>query len=363
MQTIIRTDASTQIGTGHVMRCLTLAGALRERGAECRFICREHPGNLMELIRQQGFEVVSLPVQNDVILKSISLDTQSLPHAAWLGTDWYTDAEETKAGICDMNADWLIVDHYALDARWESNLRSYCNKIMVIDDLADKFHNCDILVDQNYSNSLHALYRNLVPTHCDVLAGSAFALVRPEFRDMRDAALSKRTGKIHRVLVAMGGSDSTNETCKVLHGFNNSNLTGLWVDIVIGSTNPHRSNVETLCGHLPNATLHIQTSRMAELMTAADCAICSGGSITWERCVLGLPAIVTILSKNQEAIAEAVARVGGHLLLGWYDRLTSADYVRALSSLTPDTMRRMSDIATNICDGLGADRVAARLQS
>jgi UDP-2,4-diacetamido-2,4,6-trideoxy-beta-L-altropyranose hydrolase len=139
MQITFRVDASLQMGTGHVMRCLTLALALRGRGATCRFLCREHPGHLIQSIRDLGFEVVPLPLGSE----SSHLDgnnADQLTHAFWLGATWRSDAAQTIQALVEDCPDWVVVDHYALDARWESELRPYCGKIMVIDDLADQDH-------------------------------------------------------------------------------------------------------------------------------------------------------------------------------------------------------------------------------
>lgn len=359
MLIIIRTDASIQIGSGHVMRCLTLAGALRDRGADVRFICRELPGHLGRVITEKGFPVIWLPepIEGGSEIPALTA------HSAWLGVPWEIDAEQTGKHIAGFSSkiDWLIVDSYALDREWESRMRHRVNRIMVIDDLADRSHDCDILVDQNYANPLHLRYRTLLPTHCNILAGSEYALVRPEFAKMRAMALSSRKRKLRRVLITMGGSDPTNETCKALQGIEHADEKGLALDVVIGISNPHRYEVETACNRLSGSILHVQTSRMADLMAAADCAICSGGSITWERCTLGLPAIVTILSIDQLAITEAVDKIGGHRLLGWYDQLNEMDYAHALTSLDSDALWRMSEIAAGICDGNGTERVVTYL--
>jgi len=148
MRIAFRTDASSQIGTGHAMRCLTLADALREQDAECQFVCREHEGHLMGYIRSRGHDTHALPRTRP----SSSFESD-LAHASWLGVDWQTDAAQTRQALGNAALDWLIVDHYALDRPWESALRSSCKRIMVIDDLADRQHDCDLLLDQNYGSS------------------------------------------------------------------------------------------------------------------------------------------------------------------------------------------------------------------
>ncbi len=149
MRVVFRADASLNIGSGHVMRCLTLANALRESGASCFFVCREHPGNLLELIREQGFEAIGLPLPKTFESLHGKHSSSRLTYAGWLGDSWQRDAEQTLAALNGELADWLVVDHYALDSAWEESLRPACRRLLVIDDLADRDHRCDLLLDQN----------------------------------------------------------------------------------------------------------------------------------------------------------------------------------------------------------------------
>ena len=144
MHAVIRADASLQIGTGHVMRCLTLAAGLAERGAQVDFICRAHQGNLVALIEQRGFRVITLPLE----FGGEKASPDQPAHAHWLGCDWQTDAEQSRDAISG-TVDWIIVDHYALDHRWETMMRAKCALIMCFDDLADRSLDCDLLLDQS----------------------------------------------------------------------------------------------------------------------------------------------------------------------------------------------------------------------
>lgn len=198
MRVVFRTDASLQIGTGHVMRCLTLADALRKQGAECQFVCRAHEGHLLDHIRFCNYEVHALPNSSSYIA------SESDPvHASWLGVDWLTDAQQTCHFLGYKEFDWLILDHYALDHRWEATLRPYFKHIMVIDDCADRQHICDLLLDQNYGSSAER-YADLVPTDCTQLHGPKFALLKPIYAQLR-AEQDIRSGLIERVLVYFGG--------------------------------------------------------------------------------------------------------------------------------------------------------------
>jgi len=339
MRFLIRADASQSIGTGHVVRCATLAHQLTAAGHEVRFLCRRQPGDLIGWLEAQGLPVAPL---------------SSGDH----------DQSADAALCCDLvgpsRFDWLIVDHYALDAVWERAMTDTAHRIFAIDDLG-RAHACDLLLDQNYASPTHDLYRAKVPARCQFLFGPEFALVRPAFAALRATSLRKSRQRLSRLLVFMGGSDPVDETTKVVSGIALARLADLALDVVIGSSNPHRTAVERACEQLPDVALHVQTSEMAALMARADCAIGAAGSTTWERCTLGLPALVTILAENQTQIAEKVAASGGHRLLGRYDDLSSETYVRALKELTPDRLNAMSTAAATLCDGEGAKRVAARL--
>jgi UDP-2,4-diacetamido-2,4,6-trideoxy-beta-L-altropyranose hydrolase len=342
MHILFRADASVSIGSGHVVRCATLAQQLARAGHEVRFVCRELPGDLNDWLETQGFQLTRLAGQEEQAE--------------------IVDARACRDAIGEGNYDWIVVDHYGLGAAWERTMADAAAALFVIDDLGRR-HDCRLLLDENYPNAAHQLYTSRVPADCELLLGPQFALVREEFAAFRSASLRRDRSEISRLLVFMGGSDPFNETTKVLNGIARAERPDVAVDVVIGGNNPHRRAVETACADLQHATLHVQTSRMAELMAAADCSVCGAGNVTWERCVLALPALVTIMAANQAATAEAVAAVGGHQLLGRHDTLIAADYARALAGLDSAGLSRMSTAAAEICDGSGAERVAHRLST
>ena len=355
MKAAFRVDASMQIGSGHVMRCLTLAEALRANGAQCYFISRAHPGNLLELIRKSGFAVSPLPVKLPLPpakTKDAHVHPQELATVPWLCYDWQTDAEETiKAAeqLFSERVDWIVVDHYQLDAAWERKLRPYTDKLMVIDDLANRPHDCDLLLDQNYYQNFVQRYKGLVPEKCLNLLGPKYILLRPEFTDARQK-LRARDGMVRRLLVFFGGSDPTNQTQKVLEALKRLTRSDIGVDVVVGSTNPHQSSIKNLCEELHNVSFHCQVSNMAELILNADLGIGAGGSAMWERCYLGLPTITAVFAKNQERTTEDVGFIGAIEYLGWSDRLTSDDYVRSIIAMLGDPLRvkQMSKAALGV---------------
>ena len=209
MRIAFRVDASLQMGSGYVMRCLTLADAFREKGAEIIFVCREHPGHLFDLIEASQHLVLRLPF-------ATTFATGELAHADWLGETQKEDARQSIEALKTIgNVEWLVIDHYALDVEWEAIMRSYCENIMVIDDLADRKHDCDVLLDQNYYHGKRGRYKNLVPPRCKNLLGPKYALLRQEFKEMR-RNLKVREGIKKRIFIFFGGSDPTNETKKAL---------------------------------------------------------------------------------------------------------------------------------------------------
>ncbi|MDO8437349.1 MAG: UDP-2,4-diacetamido-2,4,6-trideoxy-beta-L-altropyranose hydrolase [Nitrosomonadaceae bacterium] len=291
MRIAIRVDASSQIGTGHFMRCLTLADELKQRGALIRFVSRQLPKHLRDMLTEKEHEFTPL---NSNPSEAIADD---LVHAHWLGISQHADAQASIQVLSDHTWDWLVVDHYALDARWESALRQMVKNILVIDDIADRQHDCDVLLDQNLYADMGTRYTGKVPSHCQLLLGPRYALLREEFRQLHEQA-KPRTGPVKRMLVFFGGVDANNYTGRIVEALANLGIRGLHVDVVIGSQHPSREQIESECVQ-HGFTYHVQTDRMAELMAAADLAIGAGGSAIWERCCLGLPTLTICTADNQ----------------------------------------------------------------
>ena len=335
------------------MRCLTLADALREEGAECQFVCREHEGHLIDHIRSRGYEAYSLPKPE----ANASFESD-LAHASWLGVELQTDADQTHQALGSEARDWLIVDHYALDHRWESVLRSSCKRMMVIDDLADRRHDCDLLLDQNYGSSAER-YRSLVPADCTQCHGPEYALLKPVYAERR-AQLLARDGQVRRVLIYFGGgADAANLTCLAVQAFQAPELAPIELDIVVSAAYAHQSSLEELVAQRGNATIHRQLPDLADLMAKADLAIGAGGAMTWERCCMGLPAIVISIAENQRPACEALSADKMIDYLGHVDQVTSELILdRFLSAQKkPDLLRDLSERGTKLVDGGGTDRI------
>lgn len=298
----IRVDASSQIGTGHFMRCLTLADALKQRGAQARFVSRHLPEHLRSMLAAKGHEFALLdsPPNN--------AEADELAHAHWLGVGQVRDATDSIQALSNVAWDWLIVDHYALDFRWESALRQNAGKILVIDDIADRQHDCDVLLDQNLYADMNSRYSGKVPSRCQLLLGPCYALLREEFRQLRDK-IGPRDEPVKRALVFFGGVDADNYTGRTIEALSGIGITDLHVDVVIGAQHPCREQIKAACVRY-GFICHVQTDKMAELMAAADLAIGAGGSATWERCCLGLPALAICTADNQQEQVAGAAREG-----------------------------------------------------
>ncbi len=314
MKVVLRTDASLEIGAGHVYRCLTLADTLRSQGADCHFICREHPGNLLAFIRQRGYPAYSLGLP--VAVEAVA---GPLTHAHWLGVSQEQDALDCAPLLQQLRPDWLVADHYGLDACWESALRAHYSRLLVIDDLADRAHQCDLLLDQNLGRTAQA-YQERVPHQCTVLAGPQFALLRPEFAQLRGYSLLRRErlGRVQQILVSMGGVDRPNATAAILSALCDCSLPeGCQVKVVMGATAPWVGQVRALLQALPfTAEVLVNVSDMARLMADSDLAVGAAGGSSWERCCLGLPTLLATLADNQLSGARALDQAGAARWLG-----------------------------------------------
>jgi UDP-2,4-diacetamido-2,4,6-trideoxy-beta-L-altropyranose hydrolase len=295
------------------MRCLTLANALRDKGAECTFVCRPHAGHLLDLIAKRGHKalVLSEPQAN--------FNAPADPaHSLWLGTSWADDVEQTKRALGEQTLDWLVVDHYALGACWEQALRPQAKRIMVIDDLADRPHSCDLLLDQNWGRE-EADYSDLLKGKTTTLIGPRYALLSPEFPVLRSQSLARRqnTPQLRSLLINMGGVDKENVTGQVLAALKSCTLpVDLRVTVVMGPYAPWLAQVQTKAEKIPWSTeVLVGVNNMAQLMAESDLSIGAAGSTAWERCCLGVPTIQVALARNQEAIAQALSQAGAALVL------------------------------------------------
>jgi UDP-2,4-diacetamido-2,4,6-trideoxy-beta-L-altropyranose hydrolase len=334
-----RADADPRLGAGHVMRCLALAQALRQRGAVSSLITRSLSASLASAWTELGAAVHRIG-------------------------DEAEDAAATAQVLDVRRCDAIVVDHYGLDATWERSVKRRGQVLMAIDDLADRPHDVDLLLDQNLGR-LREHYDRWVPPTAARMIGPDFALLRPDFPRLRPASLARRSSaRMGRLLITMGGSDPQQATQRVLQALPGCALPhDACICVVLGALASTRPQVERALQRLAWCTeLRQDVPDMAQLMAESDLAIGAAGSSVWERCSLGLPSMILVLADNQREAAAALEASGAATVLSSLPAL-GVELPARIAALSgePDRLRRMSASAARLCDGLGADRVAAAL--
>lgn len=356
LKIIMRVDASIQIGVGHMMRCLTLANELNKIGADISFVCRDYPGNFQSLIQKQGFFVKLLPNPN-----TIKHDDKD--YSTWLGVPWEQDVEDVKKVLCNKIVDWIIVDHYGVDHHWHKSFRGLARNIMVIDDLADRKLNCDVILDQTF-NLKKNVYLPFLLKKSQLLIGTDYALLRPEFIKLRLEAIEKRkqSNCIECILVSMGSVDPNNLSARVLEAL----AKVKWkkkptIDLVISSRAPELKSIIDQSKKLKLDINVLQdVENMSDLMLKADLAIGAGGTTSWERCCLGLPSLLVRLAANQKQVIAELVKAGAAKNISNIEN----DIIRECNYLNKNklVMFEMSKNAFKVVNGQGAALVAIRMQ-
>ena len=358
MKIVFRVDASIQMGTGHVMRCLTLADALKNQGAQCYFICREHPGNLMSLIVQRGHHVDSLPyIEASQQLKQPNY-ASDLAHSSWLGATQKEDANLCVSIVKSLQPNWLIIDHYALDIRWEQELRPYCRQLMVIDDLADRQHDCNILIDQNYLPAYEQRYDKLVSQNTKKLLGPSFVLLRNEFKKLRKERFGQLHGATDQILINFGGVGNYSLLSKVIEAINFFQKKSFYIisgKLEVGQFLQLEKSISY------SKIEMVETSNsIASLMSQSLYAIGACGSTVWERFYLGLNSGLVEMAENQAPLLSYLTEMNLIDNLGSFKVLTAKEFLGFLQNLDLNDQKykcRRSEIM-NLIDGEGAQRVS-----
>lgn len=336
MKIVFRVDSSSMIGGGHLMRCLSLAKEFKNRRYEVFFVCRALNGNLTSNI---DFPVLILPKNKYFKASNFYLNC--------LGASQEQDAHET-INIIPQGTDLIIVDNYAIDKLWHAKLRRYVNKIMVIDDLADREFDCDILLNQNLAIQKYD-YTNKIPQNCKLLIGCNYALLRSEFRKIREKSILKRenTKKIKNILISMGANDSTNKTFDILQNIHDE----FEIVVILGLKSQYNEMIKDYANSKNNVNVIIDSKNVSELMFNADLAIGAGGSTSWERCCLALPTLLYVLGENQMRVASSLQKAGAVKIVQDF----KADFHQISNNLS--IWHSMSKNAKNICDGYGVKRI------
>lgn len=334
MRVAFRADASVTIGAGHVMRCLTLANELQQRGAVCTFISRDMPKALSVMVKEHGHTVRCLP-----------------------------DDQGCLSAVGEEKPDWLVVDHYSLGVCFERAMRAVVKNVMVIDDIANRQHDCDVLLDQNLGRRAED-YHALVPKQCRLLIGPHYALLRPDFSQFRESSLIRRkAGVLKHILISLGGFDNDNVTGAVLSALKSCSLPPeVRLSVVMGSDAPWIDNIRQLATTMPWPTeILVGVRDMAQLMATSDLAIGAAGGSAWERAALGLPVIILIVAENQRTGARALERAGAARLLP-EDRPIAETLCVELGAMTqPATLTAASRASAAITGADGVKIVVATL--
>ncbi len=326
---VFRVDSSFNLGSGHIVRCLTLAaGLIKSQKVEITFITRNDEGNFNHLI-----EAVS-----EIKICQIANDTQD-------------DIAATKAIIQELPpTDLLIVDHYQLDLEWEKALSAFTKKILVIDDLYNREHQCDFLLDQNILTSTNP-YLNLVKNPCTFFLGPKFALLREQFAQQKKSIQPLK--EINNLLLFFGGSDAENETIKALIAMNLQKIRCIV---------PNNSKVKDFIkafDERDNIEFLYNVKEMAMLLAATDLYVGAGGSITWERFCMGTTGLVTAIAPNQMEIAEQLDTLKYHYYLGSSKEVTVTTYIKTISEIMTnmDEFNSYREKAFNLVDGRGVEKI------
>jgi UDP-2,4-diacetamido-2,4,6-trideoxy-beta-L-altropyranose hydrolase len=335
------------------MRCLSLANALVPMGFDCLFLCSENAGSMSEVIARNGHKVELLQAEVSGLGDSMERLAKEF--------NWAHDARACKEALKNLDVDWLVVDHYGLDSRWEAEVMPKESQLLVIDDLADRPHASNILLDQNLGRS-EKDYLNLLTRECKLLVGPTYALLRPDFQKKRDASLARRkNGDVKKLLVSMGGADPENSVSAILDTLSLMRLpTDLSVTVVVGFNAPNLEAIQRSVERMPvHTTIRSAVDDMASLMAESDLAIGASGGTSWERCCLGLPTLMLTVADNQFGAARALQLADAAFLLGdvrtegWRESLR----IGIEKCLQPEKVLQLSKNAAKVCDGAGVSRV------
>lgn len=361
MRVVFRADSSVKIGTGHLKRCLTLARALNAAGWECFFVCRELPGHIADTVCQLGHTLKMLrkPRGNATHHNFISEN-----YSDWLGVSWFEDAKETTQVLKCVSPDLLVLDHYGLDVNWETFIQNTVQNLVVIDDLANRSHQCQLFVDPNLGRrSSH--YASLLPINCKKLIGEDFAILGAEFRKFRDESLMRRLeNKLSRILVSMGGIDNLNLTSQVIETLSQSSLPQtVKIDVILGRASPFSNEVRRVASNSPfEIKLSVDVDNMAQMMSLSDMSIGAVGGTAWERLCLGLPSIAVIQAVNQEFNAKSLERAGVAKTLH-YEEIRHRLPQEVEFLMVHENLKTMSARASGIIDGRGTNRVIEAIKN
>jgi len=344
----IRVDSSPEIGIGHIMRCLTLAQELKNNFDKVIFLTRKDSDDFIKTITENGFEVFLLPTQTIKPSKNLH------------ELNNYSDIIKNLITTYTKNKNYLLIDHYEVDSDFESSLKNTFEKIFVIDDLANRKHDCDLLIDQNYHRDLNHRYEKLIPNDAITLLGPKYAIIRSEFRRINKKII-KKNSQIKKILISFGGSDPTNECKKTLDALCSIESSQFEIIVVAGIYNHKFEQLQKLYEKYSHIKIFRHVNDLSRLMLDSDLFIGAGGTTTWERLYMGLPSIVTIISNDQKESTELLSDMKHIINLGLARYVETKTYVQAIQKSSPDLLYSMSLNNQKLVDGNGCSRIKKQI--
>ena len=350
----IRVDASAQIGTGHLRRMLALGIALREVGGEARFITRSLGVDSIGMITGAGFKDTTLlgPSVN------FFLPDPAVPHAAWAAVSPEQDIGNTCDAISDFAPDWMVVDHYAFDARWHTGVREMLGcRLAVIDDLADRALDADMVVDHNYHPDHDAKFAAVIAGKPKLLAGPCYALLGPSYAD---APRYNFRQEVRSIGVFMGGVDAGAHSMDVLDAIETIQFNGS-IEVVSTSANPGLAALRKRVLARPQTKLSLDLPDLAAFFGRHDLQVGAGGGASWERCCIGAPTLLIVVAENQNSVAPQLAADG---IVALAREPTAQAISTELAALLADVEKRrtLANQSSSLVDGHGALRVAKEMK-
>ena len=339
---VIRADASTKSGTGHVMRCLALAQAWQDAKGHAIFVTAAEPSAIESRLKLEGMEVAQLSTQPGTI----------------------HDATQTAALAREREAAWVVADGYHFGAAYQTRIKDAGLKLLFIDDHGHSEHYfADIVLNQNL-HAHEALYVNKEP-YTNLLLGPRYILLRKEFLKWRQWH-QQIPAVAQKVLVTLGGGDADNVSLAVIQALNDIHIHDLEAKIIVGASNPHFKSLQHAVACIPCSIQVLENvDNMADLMAWADAAISAGGTTCWELAFMGLPNLVIITADNQYPVAKELHRLGAALSLGWHQSISMNDIRQELVRLltAPELRMKMGQTGQKIIDGQGVHRTLAQMNS
>jgi len=349
---LIRADASAYIGTGHVMRCLALAFQLQQCGYNVGFISRIMPQKISQLIEEHGMTICWLQPVN------------GSEQVNWLADNELLDAQQVVDVVRFLKPQWVVADNYGIGSPWEQQVSSEGGHLLVIDDLANRTHHCDLLLDQNYVPNFTTRYDKWGLTQARGLYGPEFVLLRSAFSEAR-SSLESYQHRLNKqiITICFGGSDPSNETMKALIGLLQFDNT-FDVNVIVGGVYRHYDALTKLASNHHNVTIFQQANNIELHLANSFLAIGAVGTMTWERCCLGVPSIVASIANNQLTVAKYLDKMQYHNYIGHSDQIDADDYANAVKNLMNDTNQLFNqhERVSLLIDGLGAKRVVSRMR-